>query len=151
MGVPGLGESVCFLNFSGCSRSCRDEPGPPNLSVLGFLRAILAVLLITLVVGVLVDVSLPALFALVTILRGRFVFFGNLRIGARAFWAALVGRYGWKLAHFKSPLDDSMRKSNARSYVLAGGYDGSTGPGALAGDGRNTPRAKALRPSRSAR
>jgi hypothetical protein len=68
VGMPGLGESVCFLNFSGCSRSCRDEPGPPNLSVLGFLRGILAVLLITLVAGVLVDISLPTLFALVAFL-----------------------------------------------------------------------------------
>ena len=149
MGVPGLGESVCFLNFSGCSRSCRDEPGPPNLSVLGFLRGILPVLLITLIVGVLVDVSLPTLFALIAILRGRFVFFGNFRIGARAFWAALVGRYGWKLAHFKSPFADSMSKSKARSSVQGRRCDGSTGAGALA-DRWNTPKANALRPLRSA-
>jgi hypothetical protein len=151
VGVPGLGESVCFLNFSGCSRSCRDEPGPPNLSVLGFLRAILAVLLITLVVGVLVDVSLATLFALVAILRGRFVFFGNLRIGARPFWAALVGRYGWKFAHFNSPLGDSMTKSNARSGVLASRCDGSTRTRAVAQTAGTLPWLKALRPSRSAR
>jgi len=57
-----------------------DEPGPPNLSALGFLRGILPVLLITLVVGVLVDVPLATLFAQIAILGARFVFLGNFRI-----------------------------------------------------------------------
>jgi hypothetical protein len=61
--------------------------------------ASLSILLVTLVVGVLIDIPLASLFVQVALLCGPVIVFVDFRIGSRTSGAALFRGYGWELAH----------------------------------------------------
>ena len=67
---------------------------PPDFCV-----ASLSILLVTLVVSVLVDISLTALFAQVAVFRRPIIVLVNFGIGSRTFRATLFRGYGWEFAH----------------------------------------------------
>jgi hypothetical protein len=117
--VPGRGPAFVLTLFSGWRRSWPVEPGPPNLSVLGFFLGILSILLITLVPGVLPYISVPAL--LVEVLTFlHFGFFRHGRISSGAFGATLFGWDGRKagghsVSSFRRSLSLRMRRTIARA------------------------------------
>jgi hypothetical protein len=97
----------CLVRESGPSPWFFPDGSGPGLMSLDhrtvqppdFCVASLSILLVTLVVSVLIDIPLTALFAQVAVFWRPIIVLVDFRIGSRTFRATLFRGYGWEFAH----------------------------------------------------